>query len=159
MERSSPSKFKWKECSFNYWKGLKTTVSARLTPSILALRRQRQAYVSEFQADLVYRASSMVPKVPREKPVSKNQINNYCKGHKIQCHPKSSWNWKHSQNLQIFCTWLSLQLPRSTNYRHYSLLKVDISIHKNFPTIHYSTKEHIGLVHSVLDFCNQGRRW
>ena len=42
-------------------------------PSILAPRRQRQVDVCEFQASLVYRASSRTAKTTQRNPVSKNQ--------------------------------------------------------------------------------------
>ena len=41
-------------------------------PLILALRRQRKADLSEFEASLVYRASSRTAKATQRKPVLKN---------------------------------------------------------------------------------------
>jgi hypothetical protein len=39
------------------------------------LGRQRQASISEFEASLVYRASSMTGKAAQRNPILENQIN------------------------------------------------------------------------------------
>jgi hypothetical protein len=43
-------------------------------PFILAFRRQRQVALCEFEARIVYRASSRTVKATQRNPVSKNQI-------------------------------------------------------------------------------------
>jgi hypothetical protein len=47
------------------------------TSLILALRRQRQADLSEFEASLVYKVSSTTARATQRNPVSKKQkVNN-----------------------------------------------------------------------------------
>jgi Sec-independent protein translocase protein TatA len=46
------------------------------TPLIPALGRQRQAWISEFKASLIYRVSSRTARATQRNPVSKNQNQN-----------------------------------------------------------------------------------